>query len=120
MSNADSIPRASQTEPEFTSSAGRSSNATEKINTEIPDKANTEIPDKANTEVSDMQIYNILNDENLQKEFTKRTGVKLEGSREEMEKTIRENISPTFGAKEFAAMDKANAGNVIDAAAQKK
>ena len=120
VSNADSIPRASQTEPEFTSSAGRSSNATEKINTEIPDKANTEIPDKANTEVSDMQIYNILNDENLQKEFTKRTGVKLEGSREEMEKTIRENISPTFGAKEFAAMDKANAGNVIDAAAQKK
>ncbi len=112
VNQADSLPRTSQTEPEFTSSTGRSSNATEKINTEIPDKANTEVPD--------MQIYNILNDENLQKEFTKRTGVKLEGSREEMEKTIRENISPTFGAKEFAAMDKANAGNVIDAAAQKK
>lgn len=112
VSHADSLPRTSQTEPEFTSSTGRPSNASEKINTEIPDKANTE--------VSDMQIYNILNDENLQKEFTKRTGVKLEGSREEMEKTIRENISPTFGAKEFAAMDKANAGNVIDAAAQKK
>lgn len=112
VSHADSLPRTSQTKPEFTSSTGRSSNATEKINTEIPDKANTE--------VSDMQIYNILNDANLQKEFTKRTGVKLEGSREEMEKTIRENISPTFGAKEFAAMDKANAGNVIDAAAQKK
>lgn len=112
VNQADSLTRTSQTEPEFTSSTGRSSNATEKINTEIPDKANTEVPD--------MQIYNILNDENLQKEFTKRTGVKLEGSREEMEKTIRENISPTFGAKEFAAMDKANAGNVIDAAAQKK
>ena len=112
VSHADSLPHTSQTEPEFASSTGRSSNASEKINTEIPDKANTE--------VSDMQIYNILNDANLQKEFTKRTGVKLVGSREEMEKTIRENISPTFGAKEFAAMDKANAGNVIDAAAQKK
>ena len=112
VSHADNLPRTSQTEPEFTSSTDGLSNASEKINTEIPDKANTE--------VSDMQIYNILNDENLQKEFTKRTGVKLVGSREEMEKTIRENISPTFGAKEFAAMDKANAGNVIDAAAQKK
>lgn len=111
VSHADSLPRTSQTKPEFTSS-GRVE--------ETPEKIKAEIPDKANTEVSDMQIYNILNDTNLQKEFTKRTGVKLAGSREEMEKAIRENISPTFGAKEFAAMDKANAGNVIDAAAQKK
>ena len=111
VSHADSLPRTSQTKPEFTSS-GRVE--------ETPEKIKAEIPDKANTEVSDMQIYNILNDANLQKEFTKRTGVKLVGSREEMEKAIRENISPTFGAKEFSAMDKANAGNVIDAAAQKK
>ncbi len=112
VSHADSLPRTSTPKPESASSAGRLAKASEKINTEVLDKANTE--------VSDMQIYNVLNDVDLQKEFTKRTGVKLTGTREEMEKTIRDNISQVFGAKEFAAMDKVNAGNVTEAAHHKK
>lgn len=112
VSHADSLPRTSQTKPEFTSSTGRLAEDSGKINTEVFDNANTE--------VSDMQIYNILNDTDLQKEFTKRTGVKLTGSRAEMEKTIRDSISQSFGAKEFSMMDSANAGNVSDAAHKKK
>ena len=86
----------------------------------VTDKVKEELPEFDNTDVSDMQIYNILNDANLQKEFTKRTGVKLTGTREQMEKTIRDSISPSFGAKELSMMDSANAGNVADAARKKR
>lgn len=68
-----------------------------------------------NKNVSEMQIQNIINDVNLQKEFTKRTGVKLTGTREQMAQTIQENISDSFGAREIAAMDKANAGQIANA-----
>lgn len=104
--------------------AGISYQETSKIKADatakVTEKVKEELPEFDNTDVSDMQIYNILNDANLQKEFTKRTGVKLTGSRAEMEKKIRESISQSFGAKEFVAMDFVNAGNVVDAARKKK
>lgn len=74
--------------------------------------AKNAVPTNRKETVSEKEILNIINDENLRRTFTEQTGVQLSGSRDDMAKTIRETLSDSFGPKEVAAMDRANAADI--------